>query len=1200
MGGSGLAAGSLTNSTQPSDVRASRSFASSQLSQGNNSQALVLRPGEHIRREVTDGEPQLLTLALLREQYAQVVFTWRGIDLDVQVLNPNGTQTAGSTGQVRGARSLPVLLLADQDGEYKLIVRPAENVKISGSFEVTFEAPHLPSPADQKRLEAGKLLAEAQQEKSKETAAQKLHQALKLWTDTGDMRGASYTLQVLGGLLLASAQAASTNNSNAGQLTEAAEHYRRAIEIAGGGDPQELAYTQIEIGSDYQRFTSPNTALPYYRTALEKFRELGDRRGEGVALYCIGLADARISHFDKALESFEPALVIQRAGKDRPGEASTLNAIAGVYNKLADQERALSFYQQAVVIWQEMHDLYRAAIASNNIGVIYDDWGDLQTAKDKYLEALAVFKSLLPKGELNSCRAGALGENVRFCNSIANTLDNIGELYSSLGDPEAALATLQDCLAIRKALNQPKGIGTTLSRIAYAYLLDNNPSQALSYCNQALPFSRAADDLGKQGSILTFAGAAHAALNEPDEALELYQQALRLHEDKKIQETRGLGILLDHLGRAYAARKDVTKAFASYNRALAIWQEIKDQEWETRTLYDLAEAERDRGDLMRASEDIGKALQIVESRRALMSSQRLRTSYFANKEEMYELDIDLKMQLSKAQGSPDYLVSALATSEKARARILTDLLSESGLVRQLGIGLNQAADQELLDLVSLKEQVQNKLNFKEKYQTLLLIKKDPQATAMAREVSQLTDEYDELETKIRDRNPRYAQLIKPQPLSPAQIQHQLDGETLLLEYLLGEKRSYVWAVTPDSIKGFELKGRKEIEATAERMIKALTERSRSEGQNTPRQIELHRTHADAEYSAASAELSRMVLQPVAALLGNKRLVIVADGALQLVPFQALPNPNRSGMISVTSKNLKKAAAANEHSLMIEDHEILYEASASVLALQRKEFGRRAPARHALAVLADPVFDQEGFKTELERRAARSREGQAKLNASSTPSAKDLVSRSRADLTRSIDEIGIGAIAQLPQSRDEADAIMKLVPKEERLVALGFDASRATAMNPDLSQYRIIHIATHGFANFKHPEFSGIVLSLIDEKGQPQDGYLRLHDIYSLNLPAELVVLSACQTGVGKQIKGEGLIALTRGFTYAGAARVIASLWKVDDEATRDLMEEFYKQMFTNKLKPAAALRKAQIKLYRQSRWHSPFYWAGFALQGEWR
>jgi CHAT domain-containing protein len=194
----------------------------------------------------------------------------------------------------------------------------------------------------------------------------------------------------------------------------------------------------------------------------------------------------------------------------------------------------------------------------------------------------------------------------------------------------------------------------------------------------------------------------------------------------------------------------------------------------------------------------------------------------------------------------------------------------------------------------------------------------------------------------------------------------------------------------------------------------------------------------------------------------------------------------------------------------------------------------------------------------------------------------------------------GKIGRLDFSRQEATAILQATRAKSSLTALDFKASRETATSPALAKYRIIHFATHGVLDLEHPELSGIILSLVDEKGRPQDGYLRLHEIYNLNLPAELVVLSACQTGVGKQVKGEGLIALTRGFMYAGAARVVASLWKVDDEATAELMAEFYKQMFTNNLSAAAALRAAQVKMSQKKPWQSPYYWAGFVLQGEWK
>ena len=158
----------------------------------------------------------------------------------------------------------------------------------------------------------------------------------------------------------------------------------------------------------------------------------------------------------------------------------------------------------------------------------------------------------------------------------------------------------------------------------------------------------------------------------------------------------------------------------------------------------------------------------------------------------------------------------------------------------------------------------------------------------------------------------------------------------------------------------------------------------------------------------------------------------------------------------------------------------------------------------------------------------------------------------------------------------------------------------TATDAELGQYRVIHFATHGLLNSQHPELSGIVLSLVDGQGRPQNGFLRLHEIYNLRLPAELVVLSACQTGLGKEIRGEGLVGLTRGFMYAGAPRLVTSLWQVDDKATSELMKLFYRGMLGRKLTAAAALRAAQVEMWRQKDWQSPYYWAAFALQGEWR
>jgi CHAT domain-containing protein len=191
-------------------------------------------------------------------------------------------------------------------------------------------------------------------------------------------------------------------------------------------------------------------------------------------------------------------------------------------------------------------------------------------------------------------------------------------------------------------------------------------------------------------------------------------------------------------------------------------------------------------------------------------------------------------------------------------------------------------------------------------------------------------------------------------------------------------------------------------------------------------------------------------------------------------------------------------------------------------------------------------------------------------------------------------------AQTP-ANERGAATSALVPERERMQALDFEASRTTALRPELGEYRIVHFDTHGMLNNVHPELSGIVLSLVDKEGRPQDGFLRLQDIYNLKLPAELVVLSACQTGLGKEIKGEGLIGLTRGFMYAGAPRIVASLWKVDDRATSELMKRFYQGLLgPEALRSAGALRQAQLSILKKKQWREPYYWAAFVLQGEWK
>jgi Uncharacterized protein conserved in bacteria len=251
-------------------------------------------------------------------------------------------------------------------------------------------------------------------------------------------------------------------------------------------------------------------------------------------------------------------------------------------------------------------------------------------------------------------------------------------------------------------------------------------------------------------------------------------------------------------------------------------------------------------------------------------------------------------------------------------------------------------------------------------------------------------------------------------------------------------------------------------------------------------------------------------------------------------------------------------------------------------------------------VADPVFDKTDERV---RPLVAGTNGNAKTNAvtqngvfSLAGATSPLVAATRpANITDSA-----GRIERLVFTSREANDIVALLPSPGGKAVLGFQANRATVTGDLLAKFRIVHFATHGLMNDEHPELSGLLLSLVNEAGQTEDGFLQLHEIYNLNLPVDMVVLSACETGLGKKVRGEGLIGLTRGFMYAGARRVVASLWQVSDPSTSKLMKYFYQAMLKEGMPPAAALRAAQLKMFKQPERQSPYYWAAFELQGDWQ
>ncbi|HEY9600532.1 MAG TPA: CHAT domain-containing protein [Allocoleopsis sp.] len=662
------------------------------------------------------------------------------------------------------------------------------------------------------------------------------------------------------------------------------------------------------------------------------------------------------------------------------------------------------------------------------------------------------------------------------------------------------------------------------------------------------------------------------------QAIAKWEEALSLY--RAVGDKKQEAVTLSNIGGVYDALGEQQKALDYYNQSLPVSRAVGDKAQEVLTLGNIAIFERDRGNINEALTQLEAAITIIEDLRTKIDSQQLRASYFATVQGYYQLKIDLLMQLHKTNPSKGYDALALQTSERARARSLLELLTEAQA------DIRSGADPNLVEQERTLQQQLDVLQYR-RFQLLSTQYTNQQLAEIKQQQDSLNTQLEQVQQQIRQTSPRYAALKYPQPLTLQQIQSTvLDDDTLLLEYSLGEERSYLWAVTKTSITSYELPKRADIEAAAQNFYEQTGKQNLPErrGVGAVPRIDI---------AEVTSQLSQMLLSPVAAQLGQKRLLIVSDGALQYLPFAALPAPDTLGQGKTPVPLIVK-------------HELVNLPSASTLAVIRQDTKGRKPAPKTVAILADPVFstNDERVKTRIAQTSSLPKgDGQ---DAHSTRQALSLqpTTSNEVDtlaLTRAAKEIGAGATFQrLPYTRKEAEGILKLVPAAEEMPAFDFTASRATATNPQLSQYRIVHFATHGILNSLHPELSGVVLSLVDEQGTPQNGFLRLNDIFNLNLPAELVVLSACETGLGQDVKGEGLVGLTRGFMYAGAPRVLVSLWSVDDAGTSELMSRFYKKMLQENLKPAAALRAAQIEMLQDARWQDPYYWAAFTLQGEWR
>jgi CHAT domain-containing protein/tetratricopeptide (TPR) repeat protein len=863
---------------------------------------------------------------------------------------------------------------------------------------------------------------------------------------------------------------------------------------------------------------------------------------------------------EAAIKKYEAAFSLYGAIGDRSEQHAAMISMGITYRLRRKWMQSFEHFERAFQIAKELGDDRRQALSLENMS-------DVQINNDQG-KALQFGDEALKKYQ-------AIGDR----DKEAYMLGRVAEIHYLWGEEEKARDLYSQLLLMYQSLGDKTGEALTLRSISSTYDVENEAQKSLEYSLKAVAIWQSLEARKQEAVEQSTISNYYARLGERQKALDSAEKALSLGRGDKDTEAQ----VMVNVGTVYYKLGDIAQALTLYNEGWSYFHNAGHTRSEAITLRHTAIALRDLGRLNEAQVKIEKSIALVEVLRDHAGSPELQSSFIATLFPFYELYIDILMRQHAVDPKAGHNVEALAFTEKVKARNLVDLLTQARVTLKPEVAA---------DLMERERTIAERLTVSLDALTALLKSKytEAQKSEAQRKIDALESERRRVQAEIRERGSRSSAITKAQPLSIPEIQQQvLDGNTLLLEYELGNDSSYLWAMTPDGVQSYRLPPRAEVEAQARRVYQLLIARQPEPGLAVAQQ-RARETTADAQFQTQASLLSKMLLGPVAAQLGTKRLLIVADGALEYLPFSALPAP-------ATQETESKAEAKP----LILVHEIVSLPSASVLALLRSEFATREPANKMVAVLADPVFEIDDARVKISRALNKKGTGTQNQMGQAVVSSSDSSTVLKRALNSVRGDEGRSSLRRLLFSRDEAEAILSALPPQQgSLKALDFRANRNTAMSDELSQYRIIHFSTHGLLDSRHPELSGLVLSLFDEDGHAQEGFLRLNEIYNLHLNADLVVLSACQTGLGKEVRGEGLMGLVRGFMYAGSPRVVASLWQVDDAATAELMKRFYRGMFQEKLPPSAALRAAQIEMLKRKHWQSPYYWGAFVLQGEWR